>query len=364
MINEQVYYSSVNGKIPYDQSFLSLEKALFWSSKNETHPSQYKKRENKKAWFSCECGHDSEMRLSDVARGNWCSYCSHHKLCNDECIFCHENSFASHPKANCWSANNILTPRQVFKSTRNKYEFKCDKCSHLFKATLYHVSSGSWCQYCSHSKLCDNLDCNMCLKNSLAGHEKGQYLVTENGLNARFIFLSANIKYDFKCPHCFGIYNMKVNHATGSNAGCSCTFTKTETKLFDHLVSIFPALQIEKQKKFDWCKNKSHLPFDYCIESLKIIIELDGIQHFKQVKTWNTPEVTQATDKYKMECVLSHNYSVIRIFQENVWKNRHNWETKLYDAIKMVSNVKNPMIVFIGKIYEPLYLKMDGVVYM
>jgi hypothetical protein len=31
------------------------------------------------------------------------------------------------------------------------------------------------------------------------------------------------------------------------------------------------------------CKNKTYLPFDFVLEENKIIIELDGIQHFEQI---------------------------------------------------------------------------------
>ena len=60
---------------------------------------------------------------------------------------------------------------------------------------------------------------------------------------------------------------------------------------------------VEYQKKFEWCKNNSnmYLPFDFYLPELNIIIELDGNQHFFQVNNWNSPEITQATDKMKMK---------------------------------------------------------------
>ncbi len=45
--------------------------------------------------------------------------CNSKRLCtNEECQTCFENSFASHEKSKYWSEKN---PRQVFKSSGNKY---------------------------------------------------------------------------------------------------------------------------------------------------------------------------------------------------------------------------------------------------
>ena len=30
------------------------------------------------------------------------------------------------------------------------------------------------------------------------------------------------------------------------------------------------------QFKVEWCKNKTYIPYDFCISEYKIIIELDG----------------------------------------------------------------------------------------
>ena len=89
---------------------------------------------------------------------------------------------------------------------------------------------------------------------------------------------------------------------------------KTERKFYDLLRETYGS-GVKPQQTFEWCKNKNLLPFDFCIEEFKIIIELDGLQHFKQVSNWQSPETIQSTDKYKMRLANKHGYSVIRIFQ-------------------------------------------------
>ncbi len=85
-----------------------------------------------------------------------------------------------------------------------------------------------------------------------------------------------------------------------SGRGCQLCFTKTEGILYNKLLENYP--DVISQFRAKWCKNKKYLPFDFCIPSKNIIIELDGGQHFKQVRNWKTPEEQQRLDIYKMEC--------------------------------------------------------------
>ena len=105
------------------------------------------------------------------------------KLCDDEnCKTCFLKSFASfdYEKVNCWSPKNKLTARQVFKyASDTRYIFECDICYHLFNNSPGSVSAKNlkkrqWCPFCSHQKLCDNDDCQMCFDNSFASHPKAE----------------------------------------------------------------------------------------------------------------------------------------------------------------------------------------------
>ena len=81
----------------------------------------------------------------------------------------------------------------------------------------------------------------------------------------------------------------------------------------------------------------------------KLIVELDGIQHFKQVMNWSPVDKMQLRDIYKMQCANEHGYSIIRIFQQDVWDNTNNWEETLLSAI---CRYPTPTIILIGDIYS------------
>ena len=70
-----------------NNNFSSCDKSLFWSLKNDLMPSQLSKSSSKKFIFDCNiCSHEFYITPGNIALGQWCSYCSNKKLCNEvEC---------------------------------------------------------------------------------------------------------------------------------------------------------------------------------------------------------------------------------------------------------------------------------------
>jgi very-short-patch-repair endonuclease len=67
---------------------------------------------------------------------------------------------------------------------------------------------------------------------------------------------------------------------------------------------------------------------------MRIIIELDGIQHFKDMPYWKSFCTKQRqTDVHKMNCANEKYYCVIRLLQEDVLKDKINWKKMLDKAI-------------------------------
>ncbi len=120
---------------------------------------------------------------------------------------------------------------------------------------------------------------------------------------------------------------------------------KTEDIVYDKLKKNYNLVQ--RQFKVDWCKNIKHLPFDFVIEERNIIVEVDGIAHFEQVAKWKSPEHNRARDLYKMKCANENGFSIIRILQEDVFKNKYDWLNELCNNIEKIidqqlrSSVKN-----------------------
>ena len=326
---------SIDCQFCFNKSFASHEKSLFWSSKNECNPRDCFKSSNTKYWFDCSfCNHSFDITLDSVSRGGWCSYCAHLKLCdNDNCQFCFNNSFASNEKSIFWSSKNQVKQRNIFKSSKNKYWFDCLECKHMFEKSLGSISDGGWCCYCAHQAICDSIDCQFCFNNSFASNKKSIFWSSKNEVKPRDVFKSSGNKYWFDCNKCNNDFESALCHVSNGK-WCPFCVNKTETKLYEIMKQLFPSLLT--QFKEDWCKKIQYLPFDFCIPELKIIIELDGAQHFRQVSNWSSPEEQLDNDLYKEKCANDNGYSIIRLLQEDVVNDTNNWLIKLQNSIQSI----------------------------
>jgi very-short-patch-repair endonuclease len=143
------------------------------------------------------------------------------------------------------------------------------------------------------------------------------------------VFLSSNKKYFFDCEICNLTFDASLVNIKSGHWCPTCKF-KTEKKLLEILQPIYSS--IERQLRVQWCKNILCLPFDFAIQVKKVIIELDGRQHFKQVANWQSPQDQFERDLFKQSCANENGYSTIRILQEDVWKDKYDWLSALRAA--------------------------------
>jgi len=349
----------------FNNSFASSDKAKYWLiGKNvdklghQISPKDVFKSSDMKGWFKCDkCNHEFTVILGENTRNNrWCNLCANQQLCkNNDCNSCFNKSFASSDKAKYWvTEKNIdklgheISPRDVFKHSHNKYWFKCDKCCHEFDKNLVSViNSKTWCCFCGNRQLCDKNDCNSCFNKSFASSDRAKYwLIGKNKTSPRDLFKLSGKKYWFKCEknHEFNIGLIRLKN----NQWCRHCINKTETIIFEYLSINYNCVI---QSIFDWCKNQLTsrlLPFDILLPDYKLIIEIDGRQHFKIVNHWKTNvKLQQNNDKFKMKCALQNGYTVIRLVQEEVFDNKIDWKYRLHQAIKLYDK---PQVIFISNI--------------
>jgi Marseilleviridae restriction endonuclease len=137
--------------ICFNKSFANHKKSQYWSNKNIITTRNVFKFTAKKYWFDCNiCNHEFKSSINNITNNNtWCPYCVNRKLCDDiNCNNCYEKSFANYKKSKYWSTKNLITPRNVFKSSHVKYWFIC-KNNHKFDSALNHITNhNSWCPKC------------------------------------------------------------------------------------------------------------------------------------------------------------------------------------------------------------------------
>ena len=335
----------------YNNSFASHEKSKYWSNQNTEQPRDVFKNSNKKFWFECHlCKHTFDSPLCSITSGGrWCPYCANQKLCNEEsCLSCYDKSFASHEKSKYWSNQNTEQARDVFKNSHKKFCFDCHLCKHTFDSQLDSINKGQWCPYCANppKRLCNEESCLSCFNNSFASHEKSKYWSNQNTEQPRDVFKSSGKKYWFDCHTCNHTFDSQLDNIN-KGRWCPHCVNKTETKLYEKISQIYPTLQ--RGFKQDWCKKIKHCPYDFCIPEHKIIIELDGRQHFQQVSNWCSPEEQFENDKFKEECANQNDYSVIRLLQEDVWYDRNDWVQQLCETIEEIKASDEITNIYLSK---------------
>ena len=318
-----------------------------WLSQSWSHKNEFKPRQVFKSWkglvhVKCsECCHEFEVKPGNVRGDGGCRYCANQVRCKDpNCEYCNKKKFSAHPKSVYWSKNNEDTPDDVSMFTTKTRLFDCIDCGHTDIPMLIAniTKHNQWCGYCSipRKKLCGDSNCEHCIAGSIASLPQSVYWDYEkNGdLKPYGVCRSTDKKYWFKCPECKISFQIS---GSSLSAGCFCStcYRKTEGKVYNELIKYYPTLT--REFTADWCRSVKSgvlLRFDFCIKEKAVIIEVDGGQHFKDVVGWKSSfEDQHAIDTFKQTNANDNGFRVIRIIQEDVWKDKYDWLSELLKNI-------------------------------
>ena len=105
------------------------------------------------------------------------------------------------------------------------------------------------------------------------------------------------------------------------------------------------------------------MPFDFGSISKKILIEVDGAQHFTQISNWEHPENVQMKDIEKIQYCIKEGFSIIHINQLDIWKDSYDWKKTLTSEIMRLEGI-DPQCSFISlkSIYESHICKLDNTI--
>ena len=110
------------------------------------------------------------------------------------------------------------------------------------------------------------------------------------------------------------------NHINNKQGCPACQTSKGELLIENYLIN--NNINYIKEYKFDDCKNVRKLPFDFFLPNKNLLIEFDGIQHFKAVDFFGGEEgfkILKQNDHIKNEYCLKNNIRLIRIkYNKNI----------------------------------------------
>lgn len=96
---------------------------------------------------------------------------------------------------------------------------------------------------------------------------------------------------------------------------CGC-INQSRGELFIEELLKSNNISYDKQKRFDNCKDKRTLPFDFYLSKFNTCIEYDGQQHFKPIKYWGGEDsfnILKKHDSIKTKYCNDNNINLIRI---------------------------------------------------
>jgi hypothetical protein len=266
-----------------------------------------------------------------------------------------------------------------YKNNYTKSTIRCKKHQKNFKKTLKEIRNGNICDLCS--KKASSLDSFIVKSKEIWGSDKWEYDKTkytnsrsklivgckvhnysfsvyptqhlkgqkdckycvEDGKTEKFInnskeiwgsntFDYSRVKYknnktevELICLKHGSFFQRPDNHLYLNNGCPMCSQSKGENMISDILDK--NDIIYETQKKFEGCKYKYLLRFDFYLPDYNICIEYNGEQHYESVKYFGGDETlkyNQVKDKIKVDFCEKNKINLITIrYDENV-KNKLN----------------------------------------
>ena len=195
--------------------------------------------------------------------------------------------------------------QSIYTNYNTKIKIICKKHG-LFEQTAREHLDGNGCIECSYKYRKELMH-----KKALDTFE--QFKSTCKYDLSKFEYKDAHTKSIAICKK-HGEFSISFNNLSNDKGCPLCKSSKGENKVRQYLQS--HNIQFEEQKKFNNCKYKKLLPFDFYIPNINTCIEYDGQQHFGPVDCFGGDEgfnLVQKRDNIKTQFCANNNIKLLRI---------------------------------------------------
>lgn len=203
----------------------------------------------------------------------------------------------------------ILSQKEEYQDYNSKIKYICPKHGIRTSTVASLISSKCACRKCGMERLS--------LKVRLPSIEVKEIIESKNSnllLNPEEYVNAHEKNLKIKCGDCGEVY---ITSLLAYNNGCSrCPDCAQKESSGERKVRKYLESQnyiYEKEKRFKDCKDINTLPFDFYVPQFNLIIEFDGIQHFKENKNWGPLEYVQKHDAIKNEYCKNKHIHLLRI---------------------------------------------------
>lgn len=199
----------------------------------------------------------------------------------------------------------------------------CEKHNVLYRPTPQNILHGQGCVECGKEKLS--------IQHTYTQKEFEDLIKLANP-DVEIISEYRGMEYDVTvmCKKCG--YTWTLNAYSLKQNGTRCRKCSYTYKGEDRIIDILQSLNCDyiHQHKFEDCKDKKCLPFDFYLQDYNLCIEFDGEQHYKPKFGLDNFIQTQKHDQIKNKYCETHNIELLRIpyweggNSENIIKNKLN----------------------------------------
>lgn len=255
----------------------------------------YKNKVTKVKIICAEHG-EFEQRPDSHLIGSGC------KKCSGKFVSCTESFINKSNKIHNYKFDYSLVN---YTNSKNKLTIICPIHGEFQSSPNNHLS-GSDCPNCN-GNLVLQLDSNGFIQKAKEIHgDKYEYFMVD--------YKNFKTKVKIKCDK-HGVFEQTpFNHVTNKHGCPFCKESHGEREIRKYLDEY--KIKYKPQHKFDDCKFKYKLPFDFYLPDYNTCIEYDGLQHFKPVNKWGGEDafiLQQKRDEVKSEYCINKKITLIRI---------------------------------------------------
>lgn len=258
--------------------------------------SNYSGSKNKIELKHLSCGNSYKVTPNNFLRGRSCPFCSNKKPPKDfsEFLDLLEEKNGEYES---------LSSSEEFKDTFTKMKILHKKCGNILEMSYQDLKNHN-CKFCAHQSYLKDLDK---FKEEINLKYNGEIIVIGDYINNK-----KAIK--FKCNLCNKyFYNTPVSILDKRKMrACNCRkISNGETIISNYLSN--KNIKFIREFRFNDCRDKRPLPFDFYIKEFNILIEFDGEHHYFPIYGKERFEITVKHDLMKDNYCKDNNIELIRI---------------------------------------------------
>lgn len=315
--------------------------------KNQCSPYEVRRNTNSSYWFKCPRGiHSSELKRIDYVEQSFVT--SRCKQCNSVGQW-GIDTFGPDFLEKYWSSKNTKDPMQISRAANTKIWIKCQNTDYhqdyLISCSNF-TTKNAGCPYCAGRQVDphDSLG---------AVHPESQKFWFQKK-NTPFQFMPSSAKQVYwKCRNCGKVFKKSIGEAVDADYLCpTCSKKRNESKyerqVREYLENKFGKDDVRNEAECSLRpknpKTGHYLRYDNEVVSLKLIIQVNGSQHYdpnnsyvsNQRESYQKFDYRKNLDEYKKKYAIEHGYSFLAI---PYWEfdNKNTWKKSIDGKIVQIN---------------------------